>query len=93
VYAVAELFAALGSPVSEIVAVLFNVAAAAGAVTVIAIVAVAPMAIGEVIEQETVAVPAQDQPAEGVAETKVTPAGNVSVRTLAVTGAVSCPLF
>jgi 2-keto-4-pentenoate hydratase len=51
------------------------------------------MAIAEVIEQETVVVLEQDHPADGETETNVTPAGNVSVSTLEVTGAVSCPLF
>jgi hypothetical protein len=93
VYAVAELFAEFGSPVRETVAVFVNVLAEAGAVTVIAILAVAPMGIADVMEQEIVLVPLQDHPADGVTDTNVTPAGSVSVRTLDVTGAFNCPRF
>jgi hypothetical protein len=57
------------------------------------IVAVVFAAIAEVIEQETVVVPEQDQPADAVAETNVTPGGNVSVSTPAVIGAAAWPRF
>ena len=67
--------------------------AVAGAVTVMAIVAVAPIGIAEVMEQEMVVVPVQDQPDEDVTETKVTLAGKVSVRIFEVAGALSWPRF
>ena len=74
-------------------AVFVSVVALAGAVAVIVIVAVLPIAIGEVMEQDTVVVPVQDQPAEALEETNVAPAGSTSVSTLAVAGIVACPRF
>ena len=83
----------LGSPGRETVAELLRVVAVAGAVTVMAIVAVAPIGIAEVMEQEMVVVPLQDQPEEDVTETKVTFEGKVSERTFEVAGALSWPRF
>ncbi len=74
-------------------AVFVSVMAFPGAVTAMEITAVAPIAIGEVMEQETGPVPEQDHPAEAVAETNVAPAGRVSVSTFAVAGMVACPRF
>jgi hypothetical protein len=53
----------------------------------------APIAMAEVMEQEMVVVPVQDQPEDALEETKVTVAGRVSVRTFEVTGAASWPRF
>ena len=89
----AELLVEFGSPDKEIVAVFAKVVAEAGAVTVMAIDADAPIGMGVVREQEIVAVPEQDHPGEDVTETNVTPVGNVSVRTFEVTGALICPRF
>jgi hypothetical protein len=84
---------ALGSPAREAVALLVSVVAADGAVTVMLMVAVVFAAIADVMEQEIVVVPEQDQPADAVTETNVTLAGNVSVRTPTVTGAAAWPRF
>src|SRR5450631_2252401 len=81
VLAVEVLLAGVGSAVVELtLAVLDNVVAWAGAVTVTVIVgAVAPVAsVGRVQVTETLPVLVQVQPVP-VAETKVTPAGRVSV--------------
>jgi hypothetical protein len=88
-----ELFAEFGSPDKETVAVFERVCAVAGAVPVIVMVAAAPMAITEVIEQVTVAVPLQDHPADAATETLVSPDGRASESTLEVTGALACPRF
>ena len=93
---VTELFEELGSPARETVAALVSVLAVAGAVTVMAIVAVVPMAMGVVIEHKMLVPPpfaAQDNPEDCVTDTKATPAGKVSVNTLEVAGALSCPRF
>jgi hypothetical protein len=90
---VAELFAEFGSPERATVAVFVRVVAVVGAVTVIAIEAVAPIAMGVVMEQETVVVPAQDHPEEALTDTNVTLAGSVSVRTFDAAGALNCPRF
>ena len=84
---------ALGSPARVAVALLVSVVAADGAVTVMFMVAVVFAAIADVMEQETVALPEQDHPADALAETNVTPAGNVSVSTPAVIGAAAWPRF
>ena len=98
----AELFAELGSPVREAVAVLFSVMAEVGAVTVIENVALEPAAgaaaIADVIEQEIVPVAPtagvlQLQPEGVTIELKVTVGGSVSVRTFAETAAVAWPRF
>src|SRR5450631_2409260 len=86
VLAAEVLLAGGGSAVVELtLAVLDNVVAWAGAVTVTVIVgAVAPVAsVGRVQVTETLPVLVQVQPVP-VAETKVTPAGRVSVTETAV---------
>ena len=83
----------LGSPVRDAVAVLLRVVALAGVVAVMVIVAVVPIAIGEVIEQFTVVVPAHDHPEEATTETFVRPEGRVSVSTLELAGAAAWPRF
>lgn len=82
-----------GSPASDTVAVLFKVVGLDGEVAVMVIVAVLPIAMGELMEQFTVVVPVQDQPEEATTETFVRPEGRVSVSTLEVAGAVACPRF
>jgi lipid-binding SYLF domain-containing protein len=56
-------------------------------------VAVVFAAMADVMEQEIVVVPEQDQPADAFAETNVTLAGSVSVSTPLVMGAAACPRF
>ena len=95
VVAVAVLLAALGSAVTaETVAMFVRVPLAEGeTATTMSIVAPAPP--GKIPSaQVTVVVPEQD-PVLGVAETSVTPAGNVSatVTPLVVDGPDDAPLF
>ena len=72
---------------------MVSVVAGDGAVTVMLMVAVVFAAMADVMEQEIVALPEQDQPADALAETNVTPVGKVSVSTPAVTGAAAWPKF
>jgi hypothetical protein len=77
VVAVALLFAVLGSEVVELTVAVFESGAAAVGVTTIVTVAEAPEASVPRLHV-TVAVPEQE-PTDGVADTKVTPAGSVSL--------------
>ena len=83
VWALAPLLAVFGSPVSDVTLAVFVIVPVDCGVTLIETLALAVFA-SVPIEQVTVPLACEQLPCEGVAETKVTPAGSVSVSVMPV---------